>query len=498
MDLQIGSGCKAQGIDDVGNCLPLFLQKALRTALLTAFSISATRAYDQFVQRQMRSDQKVDVYLADLTRLFGIITTVHNEDFLKCVFVNGLPASVKSQLIISSNFSDMQLCDIVVKARSITVNNDRDKNIQCFTCHKTGHRSRDYPTKPIQRCYNCGSRDHLRIDVMVKMRVNGIDCNGLVDTGATRTLISKRIYLLTKGECTATLIDGSKVACKETVKIDIQLEWISSINWVVFKYLEGLLSFLEMRLSFIMYKRVMYLQNGKCLCFQLEMTTLVSYLMKIHVRVWKNGEPEKLYNSIASYIIDPDVQQDFENEVNCWILEGWLIPYDGEVRALIPLMAVMDATKSKVRPVLDFRGLNGFVTSNTADADVCVDKIRSWRRKGEHLSIMDLSRAYLQIYVYEKLWKYQVARFGGRQVCLTRLEFELNVAPKIMKAVVEKVITLDHNVRAACDSYLDDIIVDESQMSAKSVKLHLSKYGLKSKEPQKIDAVRVIGLKSLK
>ncbi|KAI0990392.1 hypothetical protein GJ496_003433 [Pomphorhynchus laevis] len=108
---------KLQGIDDVGNCLPLFLTKAAfavyqglnsdvqkgykehRKALRTAFSISAARAYDQFVQRQMRPDKKVDIYLADLTRLFGIITTVHNEDFLKCAFVNGLPASVKSQLI---------------------------------------------------------------------------------------------------------------------------------------------------------------------------------------------------------------------------------------------------------------------------------------------------------------------------------------------------------------------------------------------------------------
>ncbi|KAI0990391.1 hypothetical protein GJ496_003432 [Pomphorhynchus laevis] len=56
------------------------------------------------------------------------------------------------------------------------------------------------------------------------MRVNGIDCNNLVDSGATRTLISKRIYLPTKGECTATLIDGSEVACKETVEVDIQVQ----------------------------------------------------------------------------------------------------------------------------------------------------------------------------------------------------------------------------------------------------------------------------------
>ncbi|KAI0977712.1 hypothetical protein GJ496_005711 [Pomphorhynchus laevis] len=160
-------------------------------------------------------------------------------------------------------------------------------------------------------------------------------------------------------------------------------------------------------------------------------------------------------------------------------------------------MAVMQANKSKVRPVFDFLELNGFVTSNTAYADVCIEKIRSWRRKGEHLFIIDLSRAYLQIHVHEKLWKYQVVRLGGRQFCLTRLGFGLNVAPKIMKAVVEKVI-LDHNVRAACDSYLDDIIVDESQMSAKSVKLYLSKYGLESKVPRKIDGAQVLGLNVFK
>ncbi|KAI0990390.1 hypothetical protein GJ496_003431 [Pomphorhynchus laevis] len=35
-------------------------------------------------------------------------------------------------------------------------------------------------------------------------------------------------------------------------------------------------------------------------------------------------------------------------------------------------------------------------------------------------------------------------------------------------------------------------------MSAKSVKLHLSKYGLKSKEPQKIEGALVLGLKVFK
>ncbi|KAI0985923.1 hypothetical protein GJ496_009250 [Pomphorhynchus laevis] len=331
----------------------------------TSLILCAARAYDQFVQRQMRPVEKVDAYLADLTRIFGIITTVHNEDFLKCAFVKGLPASVKSQLIASSNFSDMQLCDIVVKARSMlesqlddqsqlyytksirTVSNDRDKNIQCFTYHKT-------------------------------------DCNGLVDIGATRKLISKRIYLPTIGECTVTPFDGSKVTCKETVEVDIQVQGGAVIKTsclfvdmnIPFDALVGMdiinrlggiqisrgsEKFLGMRVSFIIdddFSAIFDRKSWSC------------------EWVWKNGEPEKLYNSIAYYSIDPDLQQDFEKEVNCWIREGWLIPYDGEVRALVPLMAVMQASKSKVRPALNFRELNGFVTSNTADADACVHKIR--------------------------------------------------------------------------------------------------------------------------
>ncbi|KAI0983140.1 hypothetical protein GJ496_005970 [Pomphorhynchus laevis] len=435
MDLQIGSDCKAA-------------RNRRRRA---------PRAYDQFVQRQLRLDENVDVYLADLKRLFGIITTVHNEDFLKCAFVNDLPASVKSQLITSSNFSDMQLCDIVVKARSI---NDQ-----------TGHRSRDCPTKPIRRCYNYGSRDHLANRCQsgcilpllfksssVKMRVNGIDCNGLVDSGATRTLISKRIYLPTKGKCTTTLINGSKVQGGAVIKtsclsVDMDIPFDALVGMDIINRLGGIQIF-QGSVKFLRDADVVHHASASHVSSKRQMPSVSirdDDFSAIFDRnswscewVWKNGEPEKMYNSIASYSIDTDLQQDFEKES-------------------------VDTTD----------GSNAGKQIET-DADACVDKIRSWRRKGKHLSIMDLSRAYLQIHVREKLWKYQMVRFGGRQFCLTRLGFGFNVAPTIMKAVMEKVISLDHN------------------MSAKSVKLHLSKYGLESKDPHKIDDARVLGLKVYK
>ena len=56
-----------------------------------------------------------------------------------------------------------------------------------------------------------------------------------------------------------------------------------------------------------------------------------------------------------------------------------------------------------------------------------------------------------------ELWTFQVIRFKGRQYCLTRLGFGLNVAPKIMSAIVNKVLSLDVIIRRWTDSYVDDI-----------------------------------------
>ncbi|KFD45052.1 hypothetical protein M514_14073 [Trichuris suis] len=35
--------------------------------------------------------------------------------------------------------------------------------------------------------------------------------------------------------------------------------------------------------------------------------------------------------------------------------------------------------KGEVRPVLDFRELNGHIETYTAEADVCASKLREWR-----------------------------------------------------------------------------------------------------------------------
>ncbi|KRZ83019.1 hypothetical protein T08_4308 [Trichinella sp. T8] len=59
-----------------------------------------------------------------------------------------------------------------------------------------------------------------------------------------------------------------------------------------------------------------------------------------------------------------------------------------------------------LQPVMDFRELNSYIESHTADADVCSQKLREWRRQGVDVALIDLKKAYLQIRIDKSLWPY--------------------------------------------------------------------------------------------
>ena len=90
-----------------------------------------------------------------------------------------------------------------------------------------------------------------------------------------------------------------------------------------------------------------------------------------------------------------------------WLNNGWLLLYLeeelGTPKGLIPLMVVFQQNKFKVRLVLDFCELNGYVNVNPADVDICAQKLREWRKKGSYVSVLNLRRAYLQVCVHKFL-----------------------------------------------------------------------------------------------
>ena len=152
----------------------------------------------------------------------------------------------------------------------------------------------------------------------------------------------------------------------------------------------------------------------------------------------------------------------------------------------------------KTRPVFDFRDMNQEVASFPAGATpVCANKIRQWRQIGTNCALVDLRKAYLQVYIDKSLWPYQAVRWKGKTYLLTRLGFGLSIAPKILTAVVTKVLAQDEKIANAVTSYIDDLFVNESIVSSWEVKEHLAKWGLQAKEPEQLgrSVVRVLGMK---
>lgn len=158
------------------------------------------------------------------------------------------------------------------------------------------------------------------------------------------------------------------------------------------------------------------------------------------------------------------------------------------------LIAVEQPVKENVRPVLDFREINQYVTSHTAHADVCDETIRRWRQIRGKMTMLDLKKAYLQICIESDLWKYQTIKHNGQCYFLTRLGFGLSSAPRIMSQILKKVLNLDPCVARGTDHYVDDLIVNEDIVSVDKVVDLLRRYGLETKAPQPLQSTKVLGL----
>ncbi|MEL7523245.1 MAG: reverse transcriptase domain-containing protein, partial [Cyanobacteria bacterium J06553_1] len=144
---------------------------------------------------------------------------------------------------------------------------------------------------------------------------------------------------------------------------------------------------------------------------------------------------------------------------------------------------------------MDFREVNSYIDAYTRDADVCADKMREWRKMGAQVTMVDLAKAYLQVRVERKLWPYQTVIVRGQRYCLTRLGFGLNVAPLVMKAVLNAVLGQNDVIRAGTSAYVDDVMVREDVVAVKDVVAHLNKFGLACKPPESMQAgARALGL----
>jgi len=352
---------------------------------------------------------------------------------------------------------------------------------------------------------------------VVGVRIDGMKCSALVDTGCSKTIVSTNYCRAwSKRDMDITTIDGTSKACcgvgvvtihtgkGDSAKIDVLVTRGKPLGYDLLLGIDAIRALGGAEIT--SNGRVM-LGKGEEFCAALsieepDFCASFDHKQRVWTARWKwamSEAPKQLHNVIPEYSVPDNIKTAYEEELEMWMANGWLIPYPrerlGPPKGLIPLMAIVQPSKNKVRPVMDYRELNKHVDAFTANADVCAAKLREWRQQGSNVALLDLKRAYLQIHVHESLWAFQTVIVKGKRYCLTRLGFGLNVAPLIMKAIVNAVLTQEEPMRKATSAYVDDIYVNEDVMSADKVRRKLETFGLTSKDPKRLkNGATVLGL----
>ena len=361
---------------------------------------------------------------------------------------------------------------------------------------------------------------------VVQLQVNGVHCDALVDTGCTKSIAHISVcQKWNKRKVSVTTVSGQQHWCEGTGQVNVALQsghtatvdvlvvtqrplglpFILGMNGVDAMNGVTVSSSRSVRFGAELAERPEQAACSAAVVSADETDFTVTYdaVKKKWSVLWKwsdGEEPKQLQNKAEEYRIPPSARQEYEEALCKWADQGWLVPYDeevhGKVKGTIPLMAVIQRVKRKVRPVMDFREVNCYLDPHTADTDVCGEKIREWRRCGRDVALLDLRDAYLQIHVHPSLWPYQTVVWQGRRWCLTRLAFGMSVSPLIMKKVLGMALSWDKKIDSATSPYIDDILVREDIVSAGEVKTHLEKHGLVCKPVERIaDGARVLGLR---
>ncbi|KFD56609.1 hypothetical protein M513_02285, partial [Trichuris suis] len=539
--------CELSGIQDVSRIIPLRLvggalavykqlpledrrkTEKIREALLRAFAVDSYVAYNEFIVRKLRIGEVPDVYLADLRRLADLAGGV-SEKVLRSAFVCGLPSRIRQMMKAGARMESLTLYEVLGRVRAILVEESIVAATHVADPIVSPEIAGDGAKEEKSETYVSGKREQggrscagflpslIESLPSIWIRVDGVNRRALVDSGCTTCIVHMPGCRRWKKQPTSLrTITGDDLRCAGvgTAKLEPRERQATVVDVIVseqrplgFDIVLGIHAI--RRLGGMFLDRHGGVQLGPLhapvcaaadegICVEgAEFVATYEPTLRSWKAAWKwaNGRsPGTLDNTKEEYPPAAAARAAYEKELETWIHNGWLVPYDEQNQSTDLSNGRHPTRKGEVRPVLDFRELNGHIDTFTANSDVCASKLREWRRRGTNVSILDLRRAYLQIRVEESLWSYQTVMLHGRRYCLTRLGFGLNVAPSIMKAVVDKVLSLAPEVSKGSSAYLDDIFVDESVVSARVVSKHLAQYGLESKSAESVwEGARVLGL----
>ena len=390
--------------------------------------------------------------------------------------------------------------------------------VKCWQCGGP-HLARVCTEKEAAGCQIETVRGVLNRVPVVEVKLDGRPALALVDSGCSTSMIKCRQQGEICAETSVMAFDGREVKCfgYDTVQLSVGTMEIGTRVRVT----ERLVGDVDVILGMdvieklggvtIMADKVVFGEDTGVICATVTGRERSPDIQDDDFDAWFEGDkwtvrykwnetgPPQLSNTVGKYKsnLGEEKERMFDTEVHRWIEEGVLVPWKGDDNGVLPLMAVDQPTKGKVRPVLDYRELNKHVSCHTGDEviDVCADKLREWRQVEGETELVDLKAAYLQIRVTEDLWKYQLVRFKGKLFCLTRLGFGLSAAPRIMSKILKCVLKKDKKVGENTSSYVDDIYVKKDVVSGDVVVNHLKKHGLIAKAPEALDGGAALGLK---
>ena len=182
---------------------------------------------------------------------------------------------------------------------------------------------------------------------------------------------------------------------------------------------------------------------------------------------WDREPPHGLFKGVHVYsrkLKSPQQVDWFNTEVKKWVDSKFLVPFDskifGEKRCTLTWNPVVQTHKNtKVRPTLDYAILNPYIKNHNfvSQSEICHEALRKWRRY-KTAYLVDVEKAYMNVYVSPKLYPYQVVQVDQKVYAMTRMGFGLNIAPRVLKCLIAHVLD-----KAALDAtvspYRDDILV---------------------------------------
>ncbi|XP_068233538.1 uncharacterized protein [Palaemon carinicauda] len=422
-----------------GDALALYLEMGdedqecaakIQEKLKVAFSDDPFSAFGKLVQLKW-TGEPVDVYANEIRRLAGLakFDKVGLENVMKLMFVNGFPDNISVALQQLPNVMTMAMSELISHARILS--SKQQGGVLAVTVRKGGegggakHENRARPFqfrgcgKRVKGDYCACSRPfddkkvHLDTLPIIDVWIGNLTAKGLVDTGCSTFVVHSKFVPCCKGEVYISAFDGSHIKCKvaDCVELGVNGECVTVRAVVSNQLVNGV--DVVLGVDVIDQLRGVTVTQGKVcfgafgvasvgqeikhrLCGERDnnSSTVVIGDPNFHARFygqkwtvrwfWENNETVTLQKKVSCYDkkLDGWKKEEFENEVDRWIAEGILVPWKEKVDiGIIPLMAVKQPTKNKVRPVLDFRELIVNVKCHTGDdvTDVCSETLRKWR-----------------------------------------------------------------------------------------------------------------------